>query len=76
MSPINPICKVFEGAPCSPIKTLKLGEYFKRKETSKAVYVKGEYDKSSKAFACHRFDAVNQVLYIKATKPVVHGFTF
>lgn len=58
------------------IKDLKVGDYFKRKETAKAVYVVGEYDKSSKSYACHKFDDVNSEIHIKGDKEVFTEFTF
>ena len=76
MPPINQPHKVFDDLPASPIKSLQKGEYFKRKPFAKAIYVKGEYDKPSKAYLCHHFDDTNQTLLIKSDKQVFHGFTF
>jgi hypothetical protein len=56
-------------------KVLK-GEFIKRTECSNIVYVRGEYCKQSKAFACHAFADICKVVYIKADKNVFVDFTF
>lgn len=58
------------------IKDLPKGEYFKKTETAKAVFVRGEYDRSSKLFECHAFDDINKVIYLNPNKEVFAGFTF
>ena len=58
------------------IKALPKGEFFKRTESTSIVYVKGEYSREFKAWACHKFSDVNAVSYMKAEKKVFAGFTF
>lgn len=58
------------------IKNLKKGEFFKRKEGAGRVYVKGDYDRSTKSYSCTAYDDINQEIFIKANKKVVVGFTF
>lgn len=58
------------------IKDLKKGEFFKRKADSKEVYIKGDYDRSSKSYCCTSFYDINKWVFIKADKLVYVGFTF
>ncbi|CAB4140136.1 hypothetical protein UFOVP405_17 [uncultured Caudovirales phage] len=58
------------------IRNTTNGEYIKRTETAKTVYVRGEYVRERKAFACYAFDDISKVIYIKADKPVYLDFTF
>jgi hypothetical protein len=58
------------------IKNIKEGEFFKRTEEAHSIYVRGYYERSLKAFCCHKFDDVNSTIFIKAKKPVFVGFTF
>lgn len=58
------------------IQHVTKGDYVKRKTDSKAVYIKGEYDRSSKAYEMHDTDDINRTIYIKADKVVVIGFTY
>lgn len=59
-----------------PIRSTSKGEYIKRTEEAQAVYVRGEYVRERKAFACYAFDDICKVIYIKADKPVFVGFDF
>jgi len=66
-----------ENAPHSTaLRALKKGEYIKRTATAKAVYVKGEYVPSMRAYECHAFDDICKTIFIKSEKPVFFGFTF
>lgn len=58
------------------IKDVKRGDYFMRKETAKVVYVRGEYDRSSKNFTCHAFDDISKFIYLAPNKEVFTDFTF
>lgn len=58
------------------LKNVKKGEFIKRKEDAKQVYIKGDYDRSSKSYSCIDFDDINHEIFIKADKPVFVGFTF
>lgn len=58
------------------IKNVKPGDYIKRKADAKAVYVKGEYCRTSKAFECYDADDINKTIMIKSDKLVFVGFTY
>jgi hypothetical protein len=58
------------------IKSVKPGDYIKRKADAKTVYIKGAYDRASKAFECTDTDDMNRVIYIKSDKTVFVGFTY
>ena len=64
----------------SKLNELKKGEYFTLKDieepTDSQVYIKGEYDRSSKTFSCVKFSDSNSERFIKANKDVFVGFTF
>jgi len=62
------------------LKQLKKGDFFtlnpitEPKESQ--VYIKGEYDKSSKTYSCNKFDDMNEERFYKSNKIVFTGFTF
>ena len=58
------------------IKTVKPGDYIKRKADSKAVYIKGDYIRSLKGFECADVSDINKTIVIKADKIVFIGFTY
>lgn len=58
------------------LKNLKKGEYFKFREESDIVYVKGDYDRSTKKFDCYKFDDVNSFRQFAADKFVFIDFEF
>ena len=58
------------------IKNLKKGEFIKRTETAKEVYIKGDYDRATKSFSCISYFDINKEIFIKANKEVFYGFTF
>ena len=58
------------------IKSVKPGDYIKRKEDAKTVYIKGAYDRATKSFECADTDDMNRVIYIKSDKLVFVGFTY
>ena len=58
------------------IKSVKPGDYIKRKEDAKAVYIKGDYIKSLKGFECTDAEDINKTIIIKSDKPVFVGFTY
>ncbi len=58
------------------IKNVKPGTYVKRKADSKAVYIKGDYDRTTKSFELQDTEDMNRFVYIKADKPVYVGFTY
>lgn len=58
------------------LKTVKPGDYVKRKSDSKAVYIKGAYDRTTKSFELIDTDDINRVVYVKSDKIVFIGFTY
>jgi hypothetical protein len=58
------------------IKEVKKGEFFKRKEDAQTVYVRGNYDASSKTFSAYKFDDINSEIFIKPSKIVFINFDF
>lgn len=61
----------------SELKELKKGDFFKLKDSDTAtVYVKGEYDRSTKTYSCFKFEDVNAERFLKGSKKVFVGFTF
>lgn len=62
------------------IKDLKIGDYFtikpieEPKETQ--VYIRGEYDRSSKKYCCGRFDDISYSRDFSGSKEVYTKFTF
>jgi len=58
------------------LKNVKPGDFVKRKADSKAVYIKGAYDRTTKSFELVDVEDINRVVYIKASKLVYVGFTY
>ena len=58
------------------IRNTKIGEYIKRTADARGVYVRGEYVKQRKSFACYAFDDISKVIHIKADKWIFVGFDF
>ena len=58
------------------IKTVKQGEYIKRKQDAKKVYIRGEYCRISKAYSCTDADDINREIFIKGDKLVFVGFEY
>lgn len=58
------------------LKELKRGEFFKLKETSNRVYIKGEYDRSEKRYCCTAWDDANAWRMLDGNKLVYAGFVF
>jgi hypothetical protein len=57
------------------LKEVKQGDYFKLSPNGK-VYVKGEYVRTDRSYACYKFHDVNSETYLKPTRKVFVGFTF
>ena len=58
------------------LRQVKPGDYVKRKADSKAVYVKRDYDKTSKTFCLVDVEDINRCIYLKGKTPVFVGFTY
>ena len=62
------------------LKELAKGEFFTRKPienpTEKQVFVKGDYERSTKKYSVLRFDDMNEEWFLKGDTVVFVGFTF
>lgn len=58
-------------------KLIKVGTYFKLNPSDTApVWVRDHYDKSSKTYACHKYDDSNHEKFLKGTRKIYIDFTF
>lgn len=62
------------------VKELKKGDFFTRKPiaepTERQVWVRGEYDRSTKRYEVYKWSDVNYCSYIKGGTEVFCDFTF
>lgn len=59
------------------IKQIKKGELFKLKDTESApIWVRGDYDRSSKKYSIYRYDDVCHERFAKGDKEVFVEFYF
>ena len=64
------------------IKDLKIGEFFTLKDygendvLERVVWVRDEYDKSSKTYSCYKFSDTNKERFFKGAKEVFTEFYF
>lgn len=58
------------------LRNVTKGDYVKRKVDAKSIYIKGDYDKTTKSFCLVDVEDINRCIYVKADKPVVVGFTY
>lgn len=62
------------------IKELEKGAYFTKKAIEvpreSQVWVRGEYDRSSRKYECHRFDDVNTTCFLPGDREVFVDFVF
>lgn len=62
------------------LKELKKGEAFTKKmieyPTDRQVWVKGEYDRSERAYWCYRWSDVNDGCYMKGSRMISTEFVF
>ncbi len=56
------------------LRNVKPGDYIRRKETSKATYTKGTYDKGSKTFSLIDCDDICREVFLKPSTVVYIGF--
>ena len=58
------------------VKSLKKGDFFTLSETSKEVYVRGEYDRELQKYDCGVFSDISRNRYFPAKKLVYVDFEF
>jgi len=58
------------------LKSVKPGDYVKRKADAKSIYVKGAYDRTTKSFCLVDVDDINRCIYLKGNTQVFVGFTY
>ena len=58
------------------IQDLKSGDFFKRKEISKKVYTRKEFDKSEKKYVCGDESDISNYLYLKKDTLVFVDFEY
>jgi hypothetical protein len=58
------------------LRNVKPGDYVKRKADASTVYIKGDYDRTTKSFELTDTDDINRCIYVKADKTVFIGFTY
>ena len=58
------------------LSQVKPGEYVMRKPDSKTIFVKGAYDKSTKAFSLTDTEDMNREIFLKSSALVYVGFTY
>ena len=62
------------------LKELKKGELFTKKSieypNDNQVFIKSDYDRTSKKYACIRYSDYNDILYIKGNKEIFTDFIF
>jgi len=59
------------------LKTLKKGEFFKRKADAKTVFIKGDAGTMSPFFVtCRVSDNIMRFIYLKGSTPVFTDFEF
>lgn len=58
------------------VRDLPNGEFFKLKPDSKRVYIRGEFDRSTRKYDCQAFDDISVSRQFDGKKQVYAGFTF
>lgn len=63
------------------LKDLKKGDFFTKAKnmypkSGRQVWVRGDYDRSSKCYECHRFDDVNDTQLIRGDRVVYTDLIF
>lgn len=64
------------------IKDLKKGDYFTRKQLThidtkpSQVYIRGDYDQSTKKYWCHKWDDISSGMEFKGDTEVYQDFIF
>ena len=58
------------------LKTVKRGQFFRRKENSKKTYTREGYDRSEKKYECHDYEDISGFIYLKGETKVWIGFDY
>lgn len=58
------------------LKTLKKGEFFKKHINAKKIYIRGDYDHSTKRYSCIAFEDINNEIFLSGKKAVFIDFEF
>ena len=62
------------------VRELKKGDFFTKKPyenpTDMQVWIRGDYDRSSKRYSCYCWGDVNKEQFLKGDKEVYTEFTF
>ena len=58
------------------MRSLPIGEYFKRSSICQIIWVRGPYDRSERGYECHKADDVNEGRYFEGSTDVWVGFTY
>lgn len=58
------------------LNQVKPGEYIMRKPDSKTVFIKGAYDRGSKAFSLTDTNDISREIFLKPETLVYVGFTY
>jgi hypothetical protein len=58
------------------LRNVKPGDYVKRKSDAVKVYIKGDYDRTTKSFELRDVEDICRSIYVKADKTVFIGFTY
>ena len=58
------------------LKELPMGEFFKRKENSKKVYMREDYYRPEKKYQCGDFEDIGNAIYLKGETLVFVDFEF
>ena len=58
------------------LKDCKQGEYIMRKPNSKKVYIKHDYDRSTKRYSLMDTEDINRSIWLKGNTLVFIGFTY
>jgi hypothetical protein len=59
-----------------PLRTIKSGEFFRRRIDAKTTFVRGDYDRTDKKFEAYDFEDINRFVYLKGATPVFVEFEF
>jgi hypothetical protein len=59
-----------------PIRELKAGEFFRRKEDSKKTYTRQTYIRDGKVFECDDHEDISRAIYLDGSTIVFVGFTY